>query len=138
MKVLFLDIDGVLNCLGTRQTYRGFVGIDPALAQQIVKIQRDSGCKVVLASSWRLFVDGRDEVEKQVCDILDVTPNLPGGFRGDEVRAWLDEHPEVTRYAIVDDDVDFHDGQRVFRTEWSTGITDEIAAQIIDYLNAAD
>jgi hypothetical protein len=77
-------------------------------------------------------------VEKQVCSIFDVTPNLPGGFRGDEVQAWLDEHPEVMRYAIVDDDVDFHESQRVFRTEWSTGITDETATQIIDYLNAAD
>jgi hypothetical protein len=138
VKVLFLDIDGVCNRLGTRQTYHGFVGIDPELAAHIVKIQRDTGCKVVLSSSWRLMADGRQVVEKQACGIFDVTPNLPGGFRGDEIQAWLDEHPEVTRYAIVDDSSDFHGTQPLFRTTWSTGITDEVANEITEYLNAGD
>jgi hypothetical protein len=27
-------------------------------------------------------------------------------IRGEEIKAWLHQHPEVTRYAIVDDDSD--------------------------------
>jgi hypothetical protein len=49
---------------------------------------------------------------------------------------WLTDHPEVTRYAIVDDNSDFHAFQPLFQTLWQIGITDEIANQITDYLNS--
>jgi hypothetical protein len=32
MKVLFLDIDGVVNCLTTKTRYLGLTGIDPRMA----------------------------------------------------------------------------------------------------------
>ncbi len=137
MKVLFLDIDGVCNCVGTRQSFMGFVGIDPALAARVAGIVDDTGCVVVLSSSWRHFDGGREEVDRMVCPTFDITPSVRGGFRGDEIALWLERHPEVERYAIVDDNDDFHDGQPLFRTAWSTGITAEVAAELTAYLNAA-
>lgn len=141
MKVLFLDIDGVVNCKTTTQRHRGMIGIDPYLAFMVGKIQLDTDCKVVLSSSWRHWPEGVAEVERQVVKLLDKTPSLPGGLtvadcgRGKEVKAWLDEHPEVTRYAIIDDDSDFLPDQPLFKTSWSTGITEEIALKVTDYLN---
>lgn len=47
-----------------------------------------------------------------VGEVIDVTPSLwrtPEGtrlFRGDEVQAWLAEHPEVSSFAILDDESD--------------------------------
>jgi hypothetical protein len=32
MKVLFLDIDGVVNCVRTKTRYLGCIGIDPRMA----------------------------------------------------------------------------------------------------------
>ncbi|HEY5854789.1 MAG TPA: HAD domain-containing protein [Aldersonia sp.] len=136
MKVLFLDIDGVVNKVGTHARYRDSVAIDPFLAFRIGKIVVETGCQVVLSSTWRLFPDLRRAVEEYVTDILDVTPIVAGDFRGDEVRAWLAGHPEVSRYAILDDGNDFHDDQPLFQTTWLTGITDEIAQRVIEYLNA--
>lgn len=136
MKVLFLDIDGVVNCVSTRQRHRGFIGIDPLLAFIVGKIQLDTDCHVVLSSAWRLHPDGREEVRKQVCDVIDVTPDLPNGIRGLEIQAWLTEHPGVTRYAILDDNDDFLPDQKLFQTTWQTGITEEIATQVTEYLNA--
>jgi hypothetical protein len=56
-------------------------------------------------------------------------------MRGDEVNAWLAEHPTVERWAILDDDSDFCDDQPLFKTSWSTGITEEIAAKVTSHLN---
>lgn len=138
IKVLFLDIDGVVNCASTSQRHRGFIGIDPVMAFMVGKIQLDTGCEVVLSSSWRHWPDGREEVERQVVKLLDVTPTLDSGFRGDEINAWLENHPEVVDYAILDDTGDFHKGQPLFKTEWLTGITEDIAKSVTKYLNGAE
>jgi len=138
MKVLFLDIDGVVNRAGTRQRYRGFMGIDPFLASMVGKIILDTGAAVVLTSTWRHFQGGREEVDRHVYKTFDVTPIADTGFRGEEVKMWLDGHPEVTRYAIVDDDSDFYADQPLFKTNWQTGITDEVAQQVTKFLNRRD
>jgi hypothetical protein len=138
MKVLFLDIDGVVNRVGTRQRYRGFMGIDPFLASVVGKIILDTDAAVVLTSTWRHFQGGREEVDRHVHKTFDVTPIADTGFRGEEVKMWLDRHPEVTRYAIVDDDTDFYSDQPLFKTNWQTGITDEVAQQVTEFLNRRD
>ena len=139
MKVLFLDIDGVVNRATTTQVHRGFLGIDPLLAGFVRRIKEDTGCELVLSSTWRQVVDGRAEVDRKVAKTYDETPSLESGIRGDEIQAWLDAHPEVTRYAIVDDiDSWFHEGQPVFKTETMTGLTPQTVREITAYLNGAD
>lgn len=139
IKVLFLDIDGVVNCLNTRQRHRGFIGIDPYMALLVGRIHlAHDDVKFVLSSSWRHFKDGgKEEIEKQVVPIFDVTPSLPDSLRGKEIKAWLDLHPEVIKYAILDDDNDFLQEQMpyLFRTTWETGITEEISNKVIQHFN---
>lgn len=137
MKILFLDIDGVVNCATTAQRHRGAIGIDPYMACLVRRIVEATGCQVVLSSSWRYFPGGREEVERQVCLLLDVTPHSDLGCRGDEIRVWLNAHPEVTRYAIVDDNSDMLPEQKshFFKTSWAVGLTQEIAGQVIKHLN---
>jgi hypothetical protein len=36
----------------------------------------------------------------------DVTPDLPDQSHRDEVLKWLEHHPDVTRYAVLDDTKD--------------------------------
>ena len=146
MKVLFLDIDGVVNCKTTSQRHRGYIGIDPYLAFLVGKITLDvSDLNVVLSSSWRTFHDdGMEEISKQVCPLFDITPVLgrPAGTgieyceRGREIKAWLELHPNVEKYAIVDDENDMlpEQQQHFFKTSWDTGITPEIAAAITAHL----
>lgn len=146
MKVLFLDIDGVVNCVSTQQRHRGYIGIDPYMAFMVGKIQLDTDCQVVLSSTWRLYPDMREEVAQQVVPFIDVTPDHQGGAnwgakpRGNEIQEWLDKHPEVTRYAILDDNSDMLDSQlpNFFKTEWEVGITEEIAKQVTEHLNAEE
>jgi len=133
MKIIFLDIDGVFNCKTTMQRHRGYIGIDPYLAFIFAKEFIDTDIKIVLSSSWRHAKQGQEEVRKQVIDFIDCTPSLPGmTVRGDEIKAWLDAHPEVEKYAIVDDDSDMLPEQmpNLFQTSWETGITTEIIEKI--------
>ena len=90
-------------------------------------------------------------VSERVVELLDKTPDIEWDgvpkfarghwwsnheMRGDEINAWLSEHPEVTKYAILDDESDFYDDQPLFQTTFETGLTDEIAQKVIDHLNS--
>ena len=39
--------------------------------------------------------------------------------RGEQIAEWLERHPEVTRYAIIDDDSDMLDEQKEFFAQTS-------------------
>lgn len=136
MKVLFLDIDGVVNCSTSNWQHRGFISIDPYLALLVDRIIQATDCKVVLSSTWRLGDKTRGEVRSQVVDFIDITPEL-GTMRGEEIKLWLNKHPEVTRYAILDDDTDMLPEQtpNFFKTSWEEGLTEEISKKVIEHLN---
>jgi hypothetical protein len=133
MRVLFLDIDGVVNSRNTTN-FKELWPLDQHMAFMVGKIQLDTDCKVVLSSSWRHHPDGVEVVRKRIVDIYDITPSL-SGHRGEEVKRWLSEHPEVTRYAILDDESDFYNDQPLFKTNFETGLTEEIAKAVTQHLN---
>lgn len=149
MKIVFLDVDGVLNCQGTFTKDRNaHFPIDPYMAFLVGKIQLETDCKVVLSSSWRHHVESADYIHNRVVKLYDRTgdephdPNRPSGAencqRGREIKAWLDNHKyKVERYAILDDDSDMLPEQQpnFFKTQWLVGLTDEIANKVIEHLN---
>ena len=139
LKVLFLDIDGVMNSQETltRSTRSGSImGIDPFMSFLVGKIKLDTGCEIVLSSSWRHMPDGVKEVESKLGKLYGMTPTSNSGIRGNEIKAWLADHPEVTRYAILDDDSDFDPDMPLFKTSFAWGLNEEIAKEVTDFLNA--
>lgn len=144
MKILFLDIDGVLNCKTTNFKTDHWP-LDRYMAFLIGKILLDTEAQIVLSSSWRNHPEGVSTVEKHVGKVLDKTcmswymeETKHHSTRGEEIQRWLDAHPEVTRYAIVDDDSDMLEKQlpNFFKTTFETGLTDEIAQAITKHLNS--
>ena len=53
MKVIFLDVDGVLNCLTTTETINGWVFVDDDKIKLVRYIMDKTGAVVVLSSTWR-------------------------------------------------------------------------------------
>ena len=136
MKVLFLDIDGVVNNKRTKENFEGFMAIDPAMAALVQRIVRNTGCEIVLSSSWRLFQNSRDELERKICKFADITPILHAP-RGYEIKVWLTRHPEIEHYAILDDAESILPEQRanLFQTTWDSGLTEDIALAVEKHLN---
>jgi hypothetical protein len=138
MKVIFLDIDGVMN--NRQMIYDdGMDAIGEEMLHRLSMIVKATGAKIVLSSTWRILEKNRDLVTKALArhnmEYIDVTPRLFSGHRGGEIGCWLQEHPEVERFAVLDDDPNANIGQTLFRCDFEIGLTDDIAAQAIEYLN---
>ena len=139
VKVLFLDIDGVCNSRSTLQRSQrsgSILGMDPYLAFLVGKIQLDTDCVIVLSSSWRHSPEGVKEVKSHF-NLYGMTPTAQSGIRGNEIALWLSQHPEVTRYAILDDDRDMlvEQAPNFFKTTFEEGLTPEIANAVTEHLN---
>lgn len=111
LKVLFLDIDGVLNSRRSQMAFgayphdfsaKGMACFDMVAVALVRRICRVSGCSIVLSSDWRYTTTAHAAANALDLPIMGSTPQLAGS-RGLEINAWLNEHPEVTHYAIVDD-----------------------------------
>ena len=130
MKVIFLDIDGVLNYTEWYVSDRNpgnlegqEADVDPLCAERINRICRETGAKVVLTSDWRVnwpyCIDrlGRGGLEKDL--VIDKTPehmwleHAPEDYksRGAEIEHWLSDHPECDSYVILDDRKDMLESQ---------------------------
>jgi hypothetical protein len=132
VKVIFLDIDGVLNTRKTVERWQGCIGIDQVLANRFARLQQATAASVVLSSTWRVSRDWRATMRKNgVVGIIDRTPDLRDRTRGEEIQAWLNAHPEVQLYAILDDVRDMLPHQPLFRTSFFRGgLTEEIAQRV--------
>lgn len=133
MKIIFLDIDGVLNCPATLERFQGTIAIDTNMVSSMKRIIRETGAKVVISSTWRMSKERLAEIEKHGIEFIDITPVLRS-IRGEEIASWLKSHPNVKKYAILDDDSDFLPEQPLFQTSWEVGLTEEIANKVIKYL----
>ena len=114
MRIIFLDIDGVLNNENMYRTKKhASNSLDPKNIEVLNELIEDTKAKVVISSSWRCGSTIDSILSKMKTagykhDILDFTPIL--GYdhnRGNEIHQWLKEYEkEVQSYVIFDDDSD--------------------------------
>jgi hypothetical protein len=117
-KVIFLDIDGVLNDDG-RNRENGII-IEQKYVENLHKIVEGTGAEIVLSSSWRRGV-ARDalygledeglqqlyeEFRKKRLYLAGATPLIYDGPDGRplEIRTWLARRPSVKKFVILDDE----------------------------------
>jgi len=146
MKILFLDIDGVLNSIRSAVSLGGYPwGVkeediklfDQVAIQLIKRLCEKTDCQIVLSSVWRLSIGHKKLAEALFLPIVDSTPCLHmSGARGQEIKAYLGNHPEVTCYAIVDDDSDMLDEQLPYfiKTDRVNGLSYENYEQLLKLL----
>ena len=125
MKVIFLDIDGVIQspryCVAIGQD--GFLStFEPAAMHMLRYLVAKSNAKIVISSSWRhgasdremkmLFrISGFKEIANAFCSDWR-TKSINGAKRGDEIKEWLSRHNDVCSYLILDDDSDMLEEQQ--------------------------
>ena len=160
MKIIFLDIDGVLNYtkwyVDDRNpgTINGNEGeIDPWCIDRVLKICNECDALVVISSDWRLSWYGTilrlSRMGLNESLILDKTPELIwlkninpkiDCSRGAEIQEWLDKHPECENYVILDDRTDMLDSQlnNFVYINPMYGLTDDDVEKAIKILNKKD
>lgn len=130
MRVLFLDIDGVLNSTRTYIATGGYpmeltdtAAFDWTAIKLLQRLCDSSGVQIVLSSAWRKLNTAEQVAEAFGLPVIDVTPCLDGK-RGEEIKAWLDVHT-VEAFAILDDDADMLPWQqsRFVQTNAHEGMT---------------
>ena len=103
MKVIFLDIDGVLNKkANSAPTVCKIEEKQLALLAELVK---QSDANIVLTSSWRLAANApwREPFSKVGVTVADQTICLNGNNRQREILLYLDAHKDVESFVILDD-----------------------------------
>ena len=141
-KILFLDVDGVLNSLNSG----GLYALKKPCLRRLTAIVKDTGCKIVLSSTWRKDWYALRRLKRVLSyrglEIFDVTPILYKD-RGYEIEQWLTNNGYLSwngelkcSYAIVDDDNDMLISQLpyFFQTDPQYGMTDIIAYRVAYHL----
>lgn len=120
MKVVFLDFDGVLihlDCYFNPRLKLPNEGAraDPACMMWLALLVRETDARIVVSSAWRgrrqltwlrrkLQQWGLPNARRRVIGMTGRKLSREDGGRGAEIRAWLESHPEVIEYVIIDDD----------------------------------
>ena len=125
MKIIFLDIDGVLNLIPQGRDKYGDI-FHPHFVANLKRLIDVTGAKIVISSTWRM--SGFDVMKnmwkdrKLPGDVIGITPigyhlsqrdfnfkkwkdrTMP---RGVEIQYWLDNTKDnIDNYVILDDDTD--------------------------------
>lgn len=157
MKIIFLDIDGVVNCFDTKERINGIIGVEQSKIELIKQIVDATGAKIVLSSTWRLgwFYENqpghegdtkewyylRDKFAEQGLYFLDYTPLHKNRHRGIEIQQWIDsvsDDWDIDSYVVIDDNMyeirEMHKGHMV-KTSYADGITPGAVKMAIQILN---
>lgn len=114
-KIIFLDIDGpMIPARAYRmanQTKPLVSKFDPCAVGILNDLCADSGWRIVLHTSWVRIQGGRETYEHCLKEGLgwrffheDAWCDEDEHWRYTRVAKWLDKHPEITHYLILDDE----------------------------------
>lgn len=147
-RIIFLDIDGVLN----RTVGATHIRLDPDLVARLKTLVERTGAALVLSSFWREFESYVAYIlsRQGICSrIVGRTPGLASSplaqgerrfvSRSDEICAWLEVNAHVTRFVVLDDRPDAGLGvlaERFVRTDPAVGLTDADVERAIAVLEA--
>lgn len=151
MRIVFLDFDGVLNSTeylnkDPRAQIVVVSGIEGLLSPEMVgrlnRITDATGAKIVTTTAWRYHLDQDDLVEVLekagvTAPVIDRTPLLFEETRRTEIQEWLDMHPEVTSFVILEDAHRMGNLKRfTVYTDEAIGLLDEHVDQAISILES--
>lgn len=161
-KIIFLDIDGVLNSMdyfGQTKDCKGYTEINPEKVKLLKEIVDRTGAEIVLSSTWRdlgkrknepehpMYTYLTDTLKEYSMEIVDHTPYI-GQDRPKEIKAWLDNQQDKDiSFVSLDDDSPKHEydevgiGDCLVRTsfyEKDGGLRKEHVEKALEILNRED
>ncbi len=103
MRVIFCDVDGVLNSYA-----RGKAGnLSKSMMRRLRTLTELSNSKIVVSSAWRtepiLMNKLRRYMNYKGMKIYGTTPIIPSALRGEEIIYWIKHNCDVIEFVILDD-----------------------------------
>ena len=149
MKVIFLDIDGVLNNgedVCKTEKINGVVGVNKSNLKQLKKLVSLTDAKIVLTSTWKADYKEQDDfgiylknkLESNGLSVFSCTEDKIYN-RGKGIVDYLSHHFEITNFVIIDDDM-FDDYSSLglldclVKTDYCDGLTKEKVKQAVNIL----
>lgn len=133
MKVIFLDIDGVLNYRYCKSKLGSIYFVDDNKIKLLKQIVEATDAKIVLSSTWRYgwfdldnenpnssfaqdFIALRDKLKENGLELMSRTPITKEAYRGTEIDMWLKSWggEPIESFIIIDDDSDL----KPYRNRW--------------------
>lgn len=158
-KLIFLDIDGVLNHAGINEKIKGCIGILDSKLELLKEIVSATDATIILTSTWKhdwekdapydmLNPYGQymiDKFNNHGLRIEDKTTDTSTPLRGAGIQAYIETHNlQDANYVIIDDDMfDFSQEQkaRLIKTSFYSlngGLQNKHLKQAIAILNKED
>lgn len=163
MRVIFLDVDGVLNTDGYLEaqtkrkngifSYTMIFNFDPQSMDNLKKIIEATNSKIVISSSWREGMRYNDLFWRTLINnlekaglgdrILGVTPisrkKSSRISKGNAIKEWLrqNRHLNIKKYIILDDEIESCEDicERLLLCDSYTGIDNYIREEAIKMLS---
>ena len=116
MKIVFLDVDGVLNSNDTEDHFKGSIGIDYSGVKLLREIVDATRAEIVLVSTWKIGWHKDDKKsQKDLANYLDarlaeeglkIMDKTDGSVadRGQGIVDWLSKHPTES-WIVLDDEI---------------------------------
>lgn len=142
MKIIFLDVDGVLNNVNhIKKCYKKngkmpfgmyCVPFNPKCLKNLAKLARKTNARIVVSSTWRLDKEHMAVLKARIAEyglrVHDITDNI-GMVRGKEITEWLkkNESAWIENFVVLDDEVkdinNFISDSHIVKTNADTGLT---------------
>ena len=112
MKVIFVDVDGVLNSDDFIDSVKGKQDVDIKTVLLLKRAIEETGAKIVMDTSFR-YTQSFLKVQEMLLQngiMFDKTPFIDNE-RGKEIKQYLSKHKDIEDYILLDDVVftDFDD-----------------------------
>ncbi|WP_051152991.1 HAD domain-containing protein [Lacrimispora indolis] len=149
-----MDIDGVLNFNGCRDKIGGLYFVNDNRIKLLKEIIDATGAKIVLSSTWRIgwfdrdygihsrnaedFAKLEEKLKESGITFISRTPRLANGYRGEEIKTWIDnwKGEPVESFVIIDDDADMKPFMnRLIQTSFNKGLQQKNVDRAIQLLN---
>lgn len=116
MNIIFLDVDGCLNSLRTkdRVVIDGikYIGVENRFVRRLGWVVEKTGAKIVLTSDWGMegphsehMIYLKQKLSAYGVKIYDTIDwhHFRRNMRGYAIFDWLENHPDVDKYIVIDD-----------------------------------
>lgn len=108
VKTAFVGKNSFFQDVPAYDLLAAYEGWDTEAMQRLQRLVKETDAKLVISSSWKLMRSLKTmqqlfEVYGLGKEVIALTPNEAGFLKEPAIQAYLEKHPEVTSYVVLDD-----------------------------------